>query len=239
MIATSENIYGGVIIVDSTLPDDGDSLKNEIEQLLGTLNDKKLLWIRIPFEKSALIPVLTSLDFRFHHCDEEYLMLVRRLTFDAFVPTSRNYIAGVGAIVLSKGKLLVVRDRFSGEYKIPGGHIDRNESLKGAVKREVYEETGIEAEFESILNVGHFRHGQFGESNLYIVCTAKPLSVEISVNDSSEIAEALWMDPHDFIRSENVNNYNKSVVEAAISNKELKLTERHIKLRVADGEVFF
>jgi len=59
------------------------------------------------------------------------------------------------------------------------------------------------------------------------------------IYDSSEITEARWIAPEDFLNSENTNNYNKSVVAAAISNKELKLTEQHIKLRVADGEVFF
>ena len=89
------------------------------------------------------------------------------------------------------------------------------------------------------MNIGHFRNGQFGESNLYIVCTAKALSKNITINDSSEIAEAIWIDPEDFLKSDDANTYNKSVVEAAINNKELKLTEQQIKLRVPDGEVFF
>ena len=239
MIVTIDNRYDGVIIDNSSLPQTKDEFKKEVVRLIDNLKNKKTLWIKIPIEKSDLIPILTSLDFEFHHCDERNLMLVKKMVAYAIVPTTKNYIAGVGAIVFDEGRLLVIKDRISSGYKLPGGHIDKNESIINAVKREVYEETGINIEFESIINIGHFRNGQFGESNLYIVCTAKALSKEISINDSNEIKEARWMLPEDFLNSENVNNYNKSVVKAALSNKELKLTEQQLKLKVADCEVFF
>ena len=239
MIVTIDDRYDGVITDNSSLPKTKDEFKKEVVRLIDNLKNKKLLWIKIPIEKSDLIPILTSLDFEFHHCDERNLMLVKKMVADAIVPTTKNYIAGVGAIVFDEGRLLVIKDRISSGYKLPGGHIDKNESIINAVKREVYEETGINIEFESIINIGHFRNGQFGESNLYIVCTAKALSKEISINDSNEIEEARWMLPEDFLNSENVNNYNKSVVKAALSNKELKLTEQQLKLKVADCEVFF
>jgi ADP-ribose pyrophosphatase len=239
MIKTVDNKYDGVIVDSTTLPTNISEFKKEIAQLAESLQNKKLLWIKIPIEKSDFIPVLTNIGFEFHHCDERSLMLVKKMAYDSFVPTTKNYIVGVGAIVLNEGQLLVIKDRFSAGYKLPGGHIDRNESIKDALKREVREETGISVEFESIINIGHFRNGQFGESNLYIVCTTKALSKDITINDSSEVAEACWIDPVDFLNSADVNSYNKSVVEAAINNKELKLIEQHIKLRVPGGEVFF
>jgi len=239
MIETIDNKYDGIIIDNTTLPNKKSEFKKEIVRLIKSLKNKKLIWIKLPIEKSDFIPILTNLDFEFHHCDEKNLMLIKKMAHDSVVPTTKNYIVGVGAIVFNESQLLVIKDRFSTGYKLPGGHIDKNESLKSAVKREVYEETGINIEFESIVNIGHFRNGQFGESNLYIVCTAKALSKNITINDSSEIAEARWIVPEDFLKSDDANNYNKSVVAAAINNKELKLTEQQIKLRVPDGEVFF
>lgn len=239
MITIAYNKYDGVIADSTTLPTNRDEFKKEIVQLIESLQNKKLLWIKIPIEKADFIPELTNLGFEFHHCDERSLMLVKKLAHDSFVPTTKNYIVGVGAIVLNEGLLLVVKDRFSEGYKLPGGHIDKNESIKDALRREVLEETGVSVEFESIVNIGHFRNGQFGESNLYIVCTTKALSKDITINDLSEIAEARWIDPVDFLSSADVNSYNKSVVEAAINNKELKLTEQQVKLRVPGGEVFF
>ncbi|MGD9928488.1 MAG: NUDIX domain-containing protein [Mangrovibacterium sp.] len=239
MIKLIVNRYDGVMADETTLPDDPNEFAEEIAGILASLQDKKLLWVKIPIGKSDFIPILTRLDFEFHHCDEKNLMLVKKLHPDAVLPATKNYIAGVGAIVLHQGRLLVVKDRFFAGYKLPGGHIDKNESLKDALKREVFEETGIQVEFESIMNVGHFRNGQFGESNLYLVCTAKARSTEITINDSSEIVEARWIAPEDFLQSDEVNAYNKGVVEAALHNKELKLIERQIKLRVTGGEVFF
>jgi 8-oxo-dGTP diphosphatase len=227
-------IYDGVIIDNTTLPFKKEDFKNEIVRLIESSKTKKLIWISIPIEKSNFIPILTNLDFEFHHCDEKNLILIKKIALNSVVPTTKNFIVGVGAIVISEGQLLVIKDRFSTGYKLPGGHIDKNESIKNAVKREVYEETGINIEFESIVNIGHFRNGQFGESNLYIVCTAKAFSKNIVINDSSEIAEARWIAPEDFLKSEDVNSYNKSVVEAAINNKELKLTEQKIKLLLSD-----
>ena len=239
MIETIDNKYDGIIVDHITLPENRDVFKTEIVQIIESSKYKKLLWIKIPLKKSEFIPILTKLGFQFHHCDEDNLMLVKKMAHDSIVPATKNYIVGVGAIVVNEGQILVIKDRFSSGYKLPGGHIDANESIKNALKREVHEETGVNIEFESIVNIGHFRNGQFGESNLYIVCTAKALSKEIAINDTSEIVEARWISTIEFLNSDDVNNYNKSVVEAAINNKELKLVEQRIKLRVSDGEVFF
>ncbi len=239
MIETTSDKYGGVIINNATLPFARDEFEKEIKSLVTSLKDKKLVWIKIAIENSDFIPVLTKLGFEFHHCDEKSLMLIKKMADDSYVSTTKNFIVGVGAIVLHQGRLLVIRDRFSPGYKLPGGHVDKNETIKSAVKREVYEETGIHVEFESIVNLGHFRNGQFGESNLYIVCTAKALSDKIAVNDLSEIAEARWISPDEFLNSQETNNYNKSVVNAVLNNKELKLMDQPVELRVPGGEVFF
>jgi len=239
VIEAIENKYNGIIIDSSTIAQKNNEFKSEIVQLLKSIPDKKLIWIKITIEKSAFIPILTSLDFEFHHCDKKNIVLVKKIADDPIIPTTINYIVGVGAIVFNKGHLLVIRNRHSTDYKLPGGHVDNKETIKNALHREVFEETGINIEFESIVNIGHFRNGQFGESNLYIVCTAKALSENIMIYDSSEIVEAKWISPVDFLNYANVNNYNKSVVKAAINNKELKLTEQQINLRTPGGEVFF
>ena len=103
----------------------------------------------------------------------------------------------------------------------------------------MYEETGIAIEFESIVGIGHFRRGQFGESNLHLVCTAKALSYAININDTAEIMEAKWMEISDFLNSEEVTHYYKSIVRSAINNKDLKLQEQEVQLRFTGGEVFF
>lgn len=120
MIRISENQYNGIIVDHASLPEDITEFKSEITQLLASIDDKNLMWIKIPIKKAALIPVLTTYGFEFHHCDERNLMLVTKINPEAFVPATKNYIVGVGAIVFHEHKLLVIKDRFSTGYKLPG-----------------------------------------------------------------------------------------------------------------------
>lgn len=53
----------------------------------------------------------------------------------------------VGAIVVHEGRLLVVRRGRApgrGLWSVPGGRVERGESLAAAVEREVAEETGLQ-----------------------------------------------------------------------------------------------
>ena len=235
---TDQNRYNGVTVDETTLPNSKVQFKHEMVELIAALENKQLLWVKIPIEKSDFIPILTALDFKFHHCDAKSLMLVKKLLPYSEVPTAVNYTVGVGAIVRQQNKLLVVKDRFSVGYKLPGGYIDNNEPLKEALKREVFEETGVKVEFESIVNLGHFTQSQFNASNLYVVCTAKALTSKITIHDATEIVDAKWISVEEFIHSEHTNNYNKSVVKATLENKHLKLTEKAIKLTISGSEVF-
>ncbi|WP_289053977.1 NUDIX domain-containing protein [Carboxylicivirga marina] len=237
MLTTSEDRYQGITIDESSYPVTAIDLEKDLLHLMQGLKGKKLLWSKVTIEQSDFIPVLAKLGFEFHHCDEKSVTMVKPLIEGAYIPTSRNYIVGVGAVVFHNEKLLAIKDRFSPGYKLPGGHIDKNESIKVALKREVLEETGVEVELESIMNIGHFNAGQFGESNLYFVCTVKVINDEISINDADEILEARWMDVDEFLSNDEVNNYNKKVVRAAIGNTCLKLTEQEIELRIP-GEMF-
>lgn len=234
-----EDRYDGITIDLATLPDTEEVFLEKITALIDRTNDKKLLWVKIPIEKSTFIPHLIGLGFVFHHCDEDMLMLVKKLIENSIIPTAKNYTVGVGAVIRDGNQLLVIKDRFSTGYKLPGGHIDNNESIKQALKREVHEETGVEIEFESIANIGHFTQSQFGNSNLYIVCTARAVSKEITIHDSSEIIEAKWMEMDTFLSLEDTNNYNRRIVQAVIENKDLKLLDQPIKLRLPNSEVFF
>lgn len=58
-------------------------------------------------------------------------------------------MVGVGAIVVDKGRVLLVcrgREPMKGHWTLPGGVLELGESLVDGVKREVAEETGLEVE---------------------------------------------------------------------------------------------
>jgi 8-oxo-dGTP diphosphatase len=235
-----EDKYNGITIAHDTLYPPEDQFKKKIESIIQTYTKKNLLWVKLPIERSELIPLLVSMDFEFHHCNERDITLLRKLTHDPIIPTSKNHTLGVGAVVRDNNNVLVIKDRFAKGYKLPGGHIDPNESITTALAREVYEETGVKVSFESITNLGHFTRSQFGESNLYIVCTAKALSKEINIIDKEEIMEARWIDIDEFVTLEDTNNYNKKIIDTVLKSDEPKLTRHELKLNVQSPyELFF
>jgi ADP-ribose pyrophosphatase YjhB (NUDIX family) len=80
-----------------------------------------------------------------------------------------------------------------GVWKVPTGLVDAKEDLHTAACREVKEETGIETEFVGLLCFRHAHNFQFGKSDLFFVCLLKPLSTEITKQES-EIAACEWID---------------------------------------------
>jgi len=58
----------------------------------------------------------------------------------------------VYGIVLHDGKLLVGHARSTQKYVLPGGGIEKGEAVEDALKREIWEETGVQVE------VGAFLH---------------------------------------------------------------------------------
>ena len=68
----------------------------------------------------------------------------------------------VKAVVLNKnGKILVLKRpkkgvNFSGMYDLPGGHIDKGESVEECLIREIQEETGLEVRIGDILSVEEY-----------------------------------------------------------------------------------
>mgnify|MGYP000035215898 CR=1 FL=1 len=71
---------------------------------------------------------------------------------------SREYpecpLVGVGAIVLEGRRILLVKrgkEPCAGKWSIPGGLVELGEKLEEAVKRELFEETGIRGEPRGVL----------------------------------------------------------------------------------------
>ena len=69
----------------------------------------------------------------------------------------RRPLIGVGAIVFdSHGRILLVKRGAPpqmGKWAIPGGHLELGETIFEGVKRELYEETGLEGEPKCIVTV--------------------------------------------------------------------------------------
>ena len=224
-IKLREDRYGGVIIDDSTVHQPLEVFEENLIKIISDQAGKNLMWITLPISKSSYIPIFTKHGFQFYDCSENSITLFKRLTHNPAKPTATNHTVGVGAFVRYENDMLVVKDSIYKKYKLPGGYIDNEENISQALKREVFEETGVDVKLESIISIGHFSPGQFNESNLYIICNAIPLTTSIDITDTREIIEAKWISVDKYLNHNDVHPYNKKIVKTAMQNKGIKLEE--------------
>lgn len=216
------NIYKGFEIDTNDLPESADAFVKKIEESIidWEKNRLEIVWLTIPESKSHLIPIAIQYGFMFHHTEDNQLVMVRKMYPEAFVIPYASHYIGVGGVVIDESnRLLVVREYYrngsSAHYKLPGGTLENHEHIEDAVIREVFEETGIRTVFKSLICFRHRHHFRFGKSDIYFICLLTPLNNQI-VMEKSEIAEALWMDIHEYLSHDRVHALNKEIIRTAL-----------------------
>jgi 8-oxo-dGTP pyrophosphatase MutT (NUDIX family) len=216
--------FGGIIVDDDHLPADPKTFAEQLRFSIDVwrADGRRLVWVKVPLQQAELIPIATRAGFFFHHSNETDVMLVCRLVSDAFVPTHATHYIGVGGVVINeRQELLVVCERHRRSaapyYKLPGGALQPGEHLVDAVLREVLEETGINARFESLVCFRHWHGYRYGKSDIYFVCRLSPLSQDLTMQHE-EIEECLWMPVDDYFASDLVSPFNKRIVDAALNS---------------------
>ena len=75
------NRFNGIEINTDELPDDAAVFEQELSaSLVKWVQDGRfLIWLHLPIERAALIPVSTAAGFVFHHTEPNYVLLVRKM----------------------------------------------------------------------------------------------------------------------------------------------------------------
>lgn len=226
ILSFNTNPFGGVLVDPLTLPQDTQGFRSQLAYSMDEwiAEGYKVAWLEVPLDKSALVPVAVEAGFSYHHADESYLMMTNQLEQDSYIPPYATHYIGVGAVVVSENReLLVVSERYKFRgtrgpgYKLPGGALMPGEHLAEGIVREVLEETGIQSKFEALACFRHWHGYRYGKSDIYFVCRLSPLSHDIT-RQEEEIAECLWMPVDDFLEDPQIGNFNKSIVKAALDH---------------------
>jgi len=222
------DLFNGVIIDASTAPTEISAFQDALSSLvyLARAQQKNLLWLTLDISQAAFIPVATALGFVFHSCLEQQLTLIQKAPTTSFVPFIPTHTLGAGAIVQNEqGDILVIHERGQRGYKLPGGHVDPGEPIHAAVVREVYEETGIKVQFQSVVGFTGKDPYRLGKANLYFICKAQPLTYEIAIQDTDEIIDAKWLSPAAFMQDNNNALFNRQLIQLLTNTSGLQLID--------------
>ena len=131
-----------------------------------------------------------------------------------------NYNLGVGGAVIKDGKLLMVRRasrRGRGNWQIPGGFVEQDETMEQAVVREVEEEAGVTAEVVGVLGIRN-RYDEDNGNSTYVIMALRPVSGE-PTPDAHEVDMAAYFSLDEIDALEQVPPINREVARRALDSK--------------------
>lgn len=203
--------YGGVLIGPDALPSDPSEFQQALEHSMSVWGSEGVMgvWINIPREKVALVPVATAAGFDFHHAEAGHVLMNFWLPehTPSTLPRCATTQIGVGAFVLNEQREVLVVSERNGPaaktefrlYKLPTGLVDLGEDVPDAAQREVREETGIDTEFVAVLGMRHAHRVAFGRGDMFFLCALRPVGEQTIRMCDTELIDAKWMALEDFV----------------------------------------
>lgn len=118
-----------------------------------------------------------------------------RHTATLFAMESEHFVGKVAlrGIVERDGKILVARDVKDDIWEWPGGRLHMGEHPEEALRREFFEELGIEIEVGDIFYTEQWKHVRSGIPQVFLFyrCTIAPNATAVA--DKKEVAEVKWI----------------------------------------------
>ena len=103
-----------------------------------------------------------------------------------------GYSLGVGGVVMHGDKILLVNaasGSIQGQWMLPGGFVERGETIDTAIRREIMEEAGVAADVQGLIGVRN--RTMPDENSTYLIFLLSAAS-DTTQPDGVEIAEARY-----------------------------------------------
>jgi 8-oxo-dGTP diphosphatase len=132
-------------------------------------------------------------------------------------------ILGVGAIILDRGRVLLVergKPPLQGYWSLPGGVLEVGESLADGIRREIREETGLEIELLGVVEIFEriMRDADGLPEYHYVLIDYLCRSTGGTLCASSDCARAEWV-PRRRLREYKITEGTPPVIEKAFRNR--------------------
>ncbi len=140
-----------------------------------------------------------------------------------------GYNIGVGGAVVQDGRLLMVRRasrRGRGNWQVPGGFIEPDETIEEAVIREVCEESNVTAEVQGVLGLRNRYDPDVGNS-MYVVMLLRPVNGEPKP-DEKEVDRAGYFTLDEIKALDQVPAINLQIAERALAPDQRLLAPRTV-----------
>lgn len=134
-----------------------------------------------------------------------------------------TFLVGINTFIIKDNKILLGK-RISkkgiaggdGMWELPGGHLEKNESMREAAQRELFEETGIICSSFSFLNVMNQPLGD-GRHYIHISFLAQNPAGEPTVKEPDKCGGWQWFDLNNL--PENIFSSHGPRIHAFVQNK--------------------
>lgn len=114
----------------------------------------------------------------------------------------------VYAVIRPDVDILLVRLKVSGKHFLPGGKVETGEGLAVALKREVFEETGLKVVVRNFLTLkqtffyDELKDEAYDSLSLFFSCSSIAGQAEVASGNDQEPVEPLWLPPISVKREE-------------------------------------